>query len=40
MVADKKLTYFRRLPKVEEAKPKRIAIKVTPQPKVIEAKTK
>jgi HSP20 family protein len=29
-----------RLPKVEEAKPKRIAIKVTPQPKVIEAKTK
>jgi HSP20 family protein len=29
-----------RLPKVEEAKPKRIAIKVTSQPKVIEAKTK
>jgi HSP20 family molecular chaperone IbpA len=29
-----------RLPKVEEAKPKRIVIKVTPQPKVIEAKTK
>jgi len=28
------------LPKLEEAKPKRIAIKVTPQPKVIEAKTK
>ena len=29
-----------RLPKLEEAKPKRIAIKITPQPKVIEAKTK